>query len=306
MFSYSRNYLVSTSLMIGLATGAGAAAADGVGLIANRGSDDVTVVDLGSSSGPPRVLRSIDVVQRPEDLVFSADGGTLYVPNDKHLSVIDVRTLEVRHIRFSNGADDASSAVVHPNGRQVYVSHDNTSYISLVDTVSGRVDSISVPVSDVNLLAISDDGQFVYGVDNGSGDVFQLEVASRQVMRIFEGAAPLPKGILAAGQDVIITSDYNLEIVSFTSMGFGMISLLSRTTTGTIRPGQVADGLSGSALFVTPFEDAVIDASFPGSVAYSVPSGSQLSDAAASDDYERVVAANNSIQTAAVRRIRAA
>jgi YVTN family beta-propeller protein len=251
----SQRALVSTlALSFWLALAASPALASPFAFVANRGSDDVTVVDLWTAT----VQATLPTANKPTDLVTSPDGATLYVATDRHLTVIDLRTLDRRDIPYGSALDDGNGIVIHPRGHTVWISHRRAGFLSRVDLATEQVATVAVPGLDVRHLAIHPSGDWIVGV-NQVGDVFQLDTATGATAVLFTGAYPLPTGLAVDDQDrVFVASDGSLTVESFEVTGFGSATMPVVEASG-FRPGGLTPDGAGHVLVTRPYDDAVFD-----------------------------------------------
>lgn len=273
-------FVLSTCLCVGVTLPALAAP---FAFVANRGSDDVTVVDTWTHA----VVATLPTANRPRALVTSPDGATLYVACEDVVTQIDLRTLDRRDIPYSGALTDGLAIVIHPDGSTLWVSHKNASFLSKIDIATGGATGIGIPGSDVDHLAIDENGDWIVGV-TGGGDVFQLDPATDQSVRLFMGAYSFPTGLaFDLFGDVLIASDANLSVEAFGLSGFGQVGSPSVEASG-FRPG----GLSAAVTPVVtlPFDDAVLYTS--GGTRVQLPAGAEPVDVADSWETPFQVTAN--------------
>jgi YVTN family beta-propeller protein len=124
-------------------------------------SDSVEVID-----GRHRIVGRIRCSGAAKSLVTRADGNQLFVVDyDGSVSVVDTRDYTTQMLWGGR----ASAMAVSPDGRHLYVAHDQVTdggaggAVSVIDTGSATTVAI-VPVNDVAALAISPDGGRLYAV----------------------------------------------------------------------------------------------------------------------------------------------
>ena len=197
--------------------------------VASSATASVEIVDTRILFLPPRararrrhivygggVIARIPVGPKPKGLALSPDGLRLYVTHflSGEVSVIDTARRAVVEV-ISTGRDSniAQKIVIHPVNGRAYLPHirsntanrfllfDSTVFpiVSVLDLVTNRAVpgeriDLSLGENAVNLpfdLAFSTDGQSLYVVGFGSGDVSVVDLRTRQkVGRIDVGEGP--------------------------------------------------------------------------------------------------------------------
>jgi YVTN family beta-propeller protein len=126
--------------------------------VANRGSNDVSVIDTGGNT----VISTIPVGDLPSAAVVTRDGARAYILNSGSgtVSVIDtaldavVATIEV-------GAAPEGIAIT-PDGGLVYVSHPGLDLISVIETAGHTLVTSMAIASYPHAIAITPDGQLAF------------------------------------------------------------------------------------------------------------------------------------------------
>src|ERR1700712_5403176 len=122
--------------------------------VTNEVSGDLTVID----SGTYKVIATVPLGKRPRGIHASPDHKTLYValsgspiagpdvdestlpPPDKSadgIGVFDVKQNKV--LRIIHGGSDPENFDISPDGKQLYISNEDVSAVSIVDIASGNV-----------------------------------------------------------------------------------------------------------------------------------------------------------------------
>jgi YVTN family beta-propeller protein len=236
-------------------------AADGRGLlyVASAATAAVEVIDPGVLARPPRargvsrepayagrVLASIPVGPRPKGLALSPDGSRLYVTHflTGEVSVIDLARRQVVQV-IPTGLDSnmAQRIVLHPANGRAYVPHlrsnttnrfllfDTTVFpvVSVIDLAANRVVprervDLSLGRTAVNLpfdVAISPDGQRLYAVGLGSGDVTAVDLRTGQkIARVDVGDGPRGIHVTPDGSKAYVANALSddVSVISLTSL----------------------------------------------------------------------------------------
>ena len=125
---------------------------------ANIFSNTITEVDVGSG----RVVKHIDVLERPEGMVFSNDGNLIYVVNRESyaVSIVDRQLgLQIDTIAMGNGP---VRVVITPDGQTLVVPLFHSAAVQLVDTASRKVvQTVKVGPHPAG-TALSPDGQYAF------------------------------------------------------------------------------------------------------------------------------------------------
>ncbi|MEE8160520.1 MAG: beta-propeller fold lactonase family protein [Acidobacteriota bacterium] len=184
--------------------------------VASSATATVEVVDVSLRD----VIAQIPVGPKPKGLALSADGTRLYVTHflSGEVSVIDPVQRSLLQV-ISTGSDSnmAQKIVLHPTNGKAYLPHirsnvtnrgllfDSTVFpvISVIDLTSNqhvgqeRVD-LSLGENSVNLpfdLSFSPDGQLLYVVNLGSGDMSVIDLNTRRKITTVD-VGDGPRGIV--------------------------------------------------------------------------------------------------------------
>jgi YVTN family beta-propeller protein len=192
-------------------------------------SDSVAVINAQHS-----VERSIPVGEAAKSLVTDAGGYRLFVVGyDGSVLAVDTRDYSAQML----WASCASAMVVSPDGRHLYVAHDQVSdgaasgAVSVIDIASATTVAI-VPVDDVTALAISPEGGRLYAVSCERRTYYQypagrltvIDTASRAVVEtIGVGACPETVAASPDGAHVYITH-YDTCSVSAVNLTTGTVT----------------------------------------------------------------------------------
>lgn len=134
--------------------------------------------------------------------------------NNDTVSLIDTATNQVvgSPIPLPANADPSSMAIA-PNGKTLYVANYNDS-ITVIDTQSNQPVG-SIPLENVNTIAISPDGRTAYATEATAGQVGVIDLQTNQVVGspITVGAEPYGVAFSPDGKTVYVTN-YSSENVS--------------------------------------------------------------------------------------------
>ncbi len=184
--------------------------------VASSATATVEVVDVSQRD----VVAQIPVGPKPKGLALSADGTRLYVTHflSGEVSVIDpVQRTLLQVISTGSDSNMAQKIVLHPTNGKAYLPHirsnvtnrgllfDSTVFpvISVLDLTSNRhlvqerVD-LSLGENSVNLpfdLSFSRDGQLLYVVNLGSGDMSVIDLNTRRKLTTVD-VGDGPRGIV--------------------------------------------------------------------------------------------------------------
>ena len=108
---------------------------------ANIGSGTLTAIDAESGA----IVAQIDVLRRPEGMVFSPDGRWLYVVNRESRAVAIVATATHRMIGMIPTGEGPVRIVITPDGRRLAFPLFHADAVQVADTASGTV-TATIPV----------------------------------------------------------------------------------------------------------------------------------------------------------------
>lgn len=194
-------------------------------------ADSVVVID-----GQHRIAGRIPLDGAAKSLVTNAGGDQLFVVDyDGSVAAVDTRD----HTTQMVWGDRASDMVLSPDGRHLYVAHDQitdggTGVVSVIDIVSATTVAV-VPVNDVAALAISRDGGRLYAVSCERHTYYQypagrltvIDTASHAVVEtIAVGACPETVAASPDGAYLYITH-YDTNSVSAVNRTTGSVTALA-------------------------------------------------------------------------------
>jgi outer membrane autotransporter protein len=196
----------------------------------NPSSNSVAVINTATNLVGP----TIPVNPGPEGVAVTPNGQVAYVANTgtvpspgNTVSVIDTATNTLVGSPITVGLLPVGVAIT-PDGKFVYVTNEGDDTVSIINTATNSVGSISVGSSPFG-IAITPDGEFVYVTDSGHFSANRTFVSvistttNTVVATITVGTSPFtfgsfvgPNIIVAQGGPLLVPND-----AALTSLGFG-------------------------------------------------------------------------------------
>jgi YVTN family beta-propeller protein len=148
----------------------GIAIANGKAYVANRGANDVCVVDVATRA----FVASVAVTGSPRFAVATPDGQLVYVGSSSDVVKIDTDTDTVAAtINVS-----ARNLAAHPDGTRIYVGT-QSSDIGIISVATDALTTINVPVaSSIYAVAISSDGAVGMATDESRDVAYVFDAAT--------------------------------------------------------------------------------------------------------------------------------
>ncbi len=214
-----------------------------IAYVANAGGDNVSVIDVGSST----VIATVPVGSFPSEVAVNPAGTRAYVTNRDSgtVSVIDTATNTVAAtVTVGNFPLDVA---VNPAGTRAYVANVLSSTVSVIDTAANTV-AATIPVLDPTAVAFNPSGTRAYVTNLSSNTVSVINALTNDVVAsIAVGNLPLDVAVNPAGTRAYVTNRES-ETVS-------VIDTATNTVLATIpvhdRPTGVAVNRSGTRAYVT-------------------------------------------------------
>ena len=175
--------------------------------VCNRFNNDVSVIDLAARKETGRIT----VVREPVAAAITPDGGTLLVANllpdgpatsevvAAAVSLVDLKTKQVRNILLPNGSTGLRGICLSPDGRFAYAAHTlgryqlpttqlergwmNTNALSIIDAGSGKalntvlLDDVSLGAANPWGVACTADGKLVCVTHAGAHELSVIDRA---------------------------------------------------------------------------------------------------------------------------------
>src|SRR6476660_115123 len=169
--------------------------------VTNEVSGDMTIIDAGTLN----VIATIPLGKRPRGIHASPDGKTIYValsgspiagpgvdesklpPPDKSadgIGVFDVRQNKL--VRLIQSGSDPENFDLNKDGSQIFVSNEDDSKASMVDTAAGKVVKTFPLGEEPEGVRVSPDGRSVYITSEDTGTVSVLNVAAGRIDKSFK------------------------------------------------------------------------------------------------------------------------
>lgn len=216
--------------------------------VASSATASIEVIDLRLTGWRYRslVAARISVGAKPKGLALTADGTRLYVTHflSGEVSVIDTARREVIQV-VSTGGDSnfAQKIAIHPASGRAYLPHirsntgnrftlfDSTVFpiVSAIDTATNRVEprervDLSLGATAANLpfdIAFSPNGQRMYVVSLGSGDLSVVDITTRQrIARVDVGDGPRGIVVTPDGRKAYVVNSLSddVSVVDLTAL----------------------------------------------------------------------------------------
>ena len=146
---------------------------------ANIGSDTITAVDVENG----QVIKHIDVLERPEGMVFSPGGDLIYVVNRESKAVAVVDAAQGKMIDTITTADGPVRIVITPDGQQLAIPLFHSDAVQIVDTVSREVTHTVQVGKQPAGTAISRDGKLVFMSCEEESAVYVFDMESIEIIK---------------------------------------------------------------------------------------------------------------------------
>lgn len=221
--------------------------------VANIGSDDLSIIDLGTAS----VIKTIAVGSDPDGVAVTPDGARVYVANflSDSVSVIDTTTNTVA------GSIDVGTGpvgvVVTPDGAFAYVANRESNTVSVIETATSSLIN-TIPVGPgPNAVALTPDGTAAYVTNSftkSPGTVSVIATATNAVI------ATVP--VYRNPNRLAVTPDGRFAYVTnFRSWNVAVIDTATNTVAATIplfgRPSGVTINPNGASAYVVTLGGSV-------------------------------------------------
>lgn len=125
--------------------------------VSNEKDNSISVIDVASN----KVIKTVDVGQRPRGIMLAKDGAWLLVcaSDDNRVEVYDSKTLEF--IKTLPSGPDPELFDLHPSGNPLYIANEDDNIVTVVDIDKGKI-LAEVPVGvEPEGMGVSPDGRFV-------------------------------------------------------------------------------------------------------------------------------------------------
>jgi YVTN family beta-propeller protein len=146
-------------------------------------------------------VKTIKVLLRPRNVVFSPDGARAYVANENSaaISVIDTAKLEVVDTFKVDEKLKTMGMAITRDGKHLYVTTGRGKKLLVMDLPSGNV-AASFEVGDRPWgVALSPDEKLLFTANGPSNDVSVIDVATRVIVKKIK-VGDKPWGVITLGR----------------------------------------------------------------------------------------------------------
>ncbi|MGV0790808.1 Ig-like domain-containing protein [Mycolicibacterium sp. XJ1819] len=213
------------------------------------GAGTVSIIDTATRT----VTGSIGLTagNYPTSVAVTQDGKTLVVAShDGTVTVIDTATRTVT--RTLNVGGYANQIAITPNGREVWVAHDDAyPQVSVITLSNGRVKDVVIgDYPSAPGVVASPDGKWVYVASDG---VAVIKVGTRPTVTTIEGVY---------GEDLAISPDGRYLYVAQADGALKVVDTTTKTVVKTVTVGDRADAVAvsadGARIYVTNRLDGTV------------------------------------------------
>jgi YVTN family beta-propeller protein len=192
-------------------------------------SDSVVVIN-----GRHHIVATVPLSGPPKSLMMDADGEELIVVDyDGSVSVVDTRDYTAQML----WGERASDVAVSPDGRRLYVAHNQDTdggangAVSIID-IACATTVATVPVRDVAALAISPDGSRLYALSCDRGTYYQYPAGRLTIVDTAEHAVVNTIDVGPCPQTVTASPDgAHLFITHYDTCSVSAVNLATGSTT---------------------------------------------------------------------------
>ena len=183
------------------------------------------------------------------EILYSADGETVYASQMETASVYEIeRSTGAVQRQLHTKATWSKVMALHPSGDRLYVSNWVSSDITEFDLATGEVlrelDTVDTPRG----LWMDPEGEWLYVVAFGSGELVRIRIETGQQEALFSGGAVLRHVVADPARDRMYISDMRKGIIWLIDMKTWKASTLARTDAN---PNTIDLTADGRLLFVS-------------------------------------------------------
>jgi YVTN family beta-propeller protein len=234
--------------------------------VTNEVGGDMTVIDAGTN----RVLMSIPLGKRPRGIHPSPDHNTLYValsgtpiagpdvdestlpPSDHSadgIGVFDVGQKKI--VRTIPGGSDPENFDVSPDGSRIYISNEDTSAVSIVDTTTGALKSLPVGAQPEG-VKVAPNNKFVYITSEETSQIFVLDPAAEKILGSFKvGHRPRSVAFTPDSKTAYINAENDGTVVVVDTAHRKITHTIQLGTPGQVKPMAVLLSPDATRLYVS-------------------------------------------------------
>jgi len=264
-------------------------AAGGFAYIANRNSNNVSVINTATNT----VVTTIPVNVNPSGVAINPDGSKVYVANatSGNISVISTSTNAVVSTITVN---NPYSLAISPDGNKLYVGSLGASTITVINISTNAIITTISIISNPYGICLSPDGSRLYVANAGSEDLTVINTSNNTIVKV------IPVGIVPWG--LCISPDGSLlYVANSSSNNIDVISTLTYTITATIYTGYLSGTISlcispdGSTLYSANYSlnNVSVINTATNSVIANIPVGSGPYGLSISPDGNEIYAVNS-------------
>ena len=235
--------------------------------VTNEVSGDLSVID----SGTHRVIATVPLGKRPRGIHASPDGKTIYValsgspvagpdvdestlpPPDKSadgIGVFDVAQNKL--VRIIPGGSDPENFDVSKNGKELFVSNEDTSTMSIVDIDSGKVIKSIKVGGEPEGVRVSPDGNKVFITSEEDGTIAVLEPNEGRILSTFKvGHRPRSIAFMPDGLRAYVNAENDGTVVVIDAKRYKILKTISVGKPGMIKPMAVLLSADATKLYVS-------------------------------------------------------
>jgi YVTN family beta-propeller protein len=223
--------------------------------VTNEVSGDLSVID----SGTRKVIATVPLGKRPRGIHASPDQKTLYValsgspiagpdvdestlppPNKSAdgIGVFDVAQNKV--VRFLPGGSDPENFDVSKDGKQLFISNEDTPAVSIGDIASGTVLKTSKIGGQPEGVRVAPDGKRVLITSEEDGTIAVLDPAAGHMISTFEaGHRPRSIPFMPDGSRAYVDAENDGTVVLVDAVKFKTLKTIPLGKPGVIKPMAV-------------------------------------------------------------------
>jgi YVTN family beta-propeller protein len=235
--------------------------------VTNEVSGDLTVIDSGLFT----VIATVPLGKRPRAIHASPDRKTLYValsgspiagpdvdestlpPPDKSadgIGVFDVTQNKI--VRIIPGGSDPENFDLSRDGKQLYISNEDTSSVSIVDIALGKVLNTVKVGGQPEGVKTSPDGKQVFVTSEEDGAIAVLDPAAAKIVSTFKvGHRPRSIAFMPDGLRAYVNAENDGGVVLVDAVRHKMLKAIPLGKPGMIKPMSVLLSGDGSRLYVS-------------------------------------------------------
>lgn len=235
--------------------------------VTNENSGDLSVIDTATG----RLVRRIVLGKRPRGIKASPDGSTLYIalsgspiappgvdesklpPPDRSadgIGVVDVKSgMLMRVIRVGS---DPEQTAVGPDGRRLFVAHEDMGMASVIDVRDGRVVGTVTVGGEPEGVDLRPDGRVVYVTSEADNQVAVIDTASAKLVATFEaGPRPRSTGFLPDSSKAYVSAENGGAVIVVDAFNHRPIGAIKLEGGDLVRPMGVVVPETGKRVFVS-------------------------------------------------------